>query len=366
MRRAARSVPPDGSPRNRPCGKKLRKVATRQVPQTVAGDHQRRRDDRAARHAARPCGVLRARRPLSAALVPSHDGDHRTGGRGERDHRGVPAAGCDGHAGGDSKPASIGCCGSVERTRLQRSPTGRSPLPRVDKIVGPGNAYVSAAKALVSPDCGDRLRGRAERDRHRVDLGSRGLDCRRFDRAIRARSRCACHSADAVPPTGCRSGRRVRAAAPRRGSLGSGALPPRRDRRHAVDRRGDRPQRAHRSRTRRMRQRPCRPAATSVRAPSSSAVTVHRLSATTCTGSNHVLPTSGAARVRGGLSAADFVRVTSVQRISRHGLARIGPSAAAFARAEGLIAHARSIEMRLEGLRAEAMGEVGAKAGLRA
>ena len=44
------------------------------------------------------------------------------------------------------------------------------------------------------------------------------------------------------------------------------------------------------------------------------------------TGSNHVLPTGGAARARGGLSAADFVRVTSVQRISARGLKRIGPA----------------------------------------
>jgi histidinol dehydrogenase len=44
-------------------------------------------------------------------------------------------------------------------------------------------------------------------------------------------------------------------------------------------------------------------------------------------GSNHVLPTSGAARVRGGLSAADFVRQFTVQRMSRAGLVRICPSA---------------------------------------
>ena len=43
------------------------------------------------------------------------------------------------------------------------------------------------------------------------------------------------------------------------------------------------------------------------------------------TGSNHVLPTSGAARVRGGLSAADFVRVTTVQRLTRAGLRRLAP-----------------------------------------
>jgi histidinol dehydrogenase len=65
------------------------------------------------------------------------------------------------------------------------------------------------------------------------------------------------------------------------------------------------------------------------------------------TGSNHVLPTSGAARARGGLSAADFVRISTVQRISASGLRRIAPAAVALARAEGLSAHAASIEIRM-------------------
>ena len=65
------------------------------------------------------------------------------------------------------------------------------------------------------------------------------------------------------------------------------------------------------------------------------------------TGSNHVLPTAGAARFRGGLSAADFVRVMNVQRVTRAGLARLAPIAVPLAHAEGLTAHAESIEVRL-------------------
>ena len=65
------------------------------------------------------------------------------------------------------------------------------------------------------------------------------------------------------------------------------------------------------------------------------------------TGSNHVLPTSGAARFRGGLSASDFVRVMSVQRVTRAGLTRLQPTIVSLARAEGLTAHAESIEARL-------------------
>jgi histidinol dehydrogenase len=64
-------------------------------------------------------------------------------------------------------------------------------------------------------------------------------------------------------------------------------------------------------------------------------------------GSNHVLPTSGAARARGGLTAADFVRTFTVQRLTRAGLARLGPAVVALARAEGLAAHADSVALRL-------------------
>ncbi len=68
-----------------------------------------------------------------------------------------------------------------------------------------------------------------------------------------------------------------------------------------------------------------------------------------CTGSNHVLPTGGAARFRGGLGAADFVRVFSVQTLTRRGIRTIGPAAVALAEAEGLTAHADSIKLRLKG-----------------
>ena len=64
-------------------------------------------------------------------------------------------------------------------------------------------------------------------------------------------------------------------------------------------------------------------------------------------GSNHVLPTSGAARFRGGLSAADFVRLVTVQRATASALRRLAPTVTTLARAEGLEGHARSIEARV-------------------
>jgi histidinol dehydrogenase len=63
-------------------------------------------------------------------------------------------------------------------------------------------------------------------------------------------------------------------------------------------------------------------------------------------GPNHVLPTSGAARFRGGLGVLDFVKLISVQRLSRRGLRGIAPVVECLAEAEGLRAHAESVRAR--------------------
>jgi histidinol dehydrogenase len=65
-------------------------------------------------------------------------------------------------------------------------------------------------------------------------------------------------------------------------------------------------------------------------------------------GPNHVLPTSGAARLRGGLSAADYVKIISTQEVSADALRRLSPAITTLARAEGLEAHARSVEARFD------------------
>ncbi|SRR5579871_1263704 len=63
-------------------------------------------------------------------------------------------------------------------------------------------------------------------------------------------------------------------------------------------------------------------------------------------GPNHVLPTGGVARFRGGLGVQDFVKTISVQQLSRDGLARIASAVITLAEAEGLKAHAESIRVR--------------------
>jgi len=63
-------------------------------------------------------------------------------------------------------------------------------------------------------------------------------------------------------------------------------------------------------------------------------------------GPNHVLPTSGAARIRGGLSVTDYVKVISVQELTAKSLGALAPAITTLARAEGLEAHARPVEVR--------------------
>jgi histidinol dehydrogenase len=65
-------------------------------------------------------------------------------------------------------------------------------------------------------------------------------------------------------------------------------------------------------------------------------------------GPNHTLPTGGMARVRGGLSANDFVKLITVQQYSAQALRSLGPKAALLAEAEGLTGHAEAIRTRLK------------------
>jgi len=67
-----------------------------------------------------------------------------------------------------------------------------------------------------------------------------------------------------------------------------------------------------------------------------------------CSGTNHVLPTAGAARAYSGVSVASFQNQISVQAASAQGIAGIGPCALVMARAEGLDAHANAVALRLE------------------
>jgi histidinol dehydrogenase len=65
------------------------------------------------------------------------------------------------------------------------------------------------------------------------------------------------------------------------------------------------------------------------------------------TGPNHVLPTGRTGRVRGGLSVMDFLKVITVQQYTRKALRAMGPHTIALAKAEGLLGHAQSVRVRM-------------------
>jgi histidinol dehydrogenase len=223
---------------------------------------------------------------------------------------------------------------------------GTASIDRVDKIVGPGNAWVAAAKALVSRDCAiDLHAGPSEivvcSDRGRPDWIAADLIAQaEHDPAARAILVTTRRTlADAVarevemrmPQDGparesiAANGAVVVA----RGRADAVALVNRLAPEHLVIDAGDTPS-AYRT-------------AGTIFVGSWSV----QAAGDYCTGSNHVLPTGGAGRFRGGLGAADFVRVFSVQSLTREAVRRIGPSVVALAEAEGLTAHAASVRERL-------------------
>ena len=223
---------------------------------------------------------------------------------------------------------------------------GTRTIPRVDKIVGPGNRYVAAAKAMVAGDCAiDFYAGPTEivivaasgnpdwvaadlvaQAEHDPDARSilvtwKRTFAARVARAVQRRS----VGRSIVKQSLARHGAIVIAPGETEAMAVSNQLAPE----HLVVERDS-----------------------LLRGPIvAGAVFVGRYTAQAAgdyaTGSNHVLPTAGAARSRGGLHAADFVRVMAVQRVTRDGLARLAPTIVALARAEGLDAHAESIEVRL-------------------
>ena len=65
-------------------------------------------------------------------------------------------------------------------------------------------------------------------------------------------------------------------------------------------------------------------------------------------GTNHVLPTNGGAKLYGGLSVDEFVRSTTVQRLDRDGLDALSETITTLAEAEGLEGHAESVRTRFE------------------
>jgi histidinol dehydrogenase len=221
---------------------------------------------------------------------------------------------------------------------------GTKSIPRVDKIVGPGNLFVTAAKRLVAFDCAiDFLAGPTE-----IVVVSHGGDPRFIAADLVAQAE---HDPEALPvfitsskELAERVAREIknmaaenkvaRASLTRHGLIllaGSreqamqfaNRMAPE----HITVEEDDLPQ---------------------VLNAGSIFVGDHSPQAAGdyAVGPNHVLPTGGAARFRAGLGVMDFVKTISIQQLSRQGLEQIASAVVTLAEAEGLKAHAESVRVR--------------------
>jgi histidinol dehydrogenase len=221
---------------------------------------------------------------------------------------------------------------------------GTGSIPRVDKVVGPGNQYVTIAKKLISFDCSiDFLAGPTET----VVLSHRGRpDFIAADLVAQGE-----HDPDALPIFITTSKQLANKTA------------------IAVKKLTDRNEVANQAMTRNgcilLASSPAEAIEWANRiAPehltvdpfdltsiqNAGSIFVGEFSAQAAgdyaSGPNHVLPTAGVARFRGGLSVLDFVKIITVQELSERGLKRIGRTVTHLAETEGLHAHSESIRVR--------------------
>ena len=223
---------------------------------------------------------------------------------------------------------------------------GTDSIPKVDKIVGPGNAYVTVAKKLVSFDCAiDFLAGPTES----VVMSYVGVpEFIAADLVAQAE-----HDPEALAvfiTTSRELARSVRLSAAKLAKGNRTAV-------ESLRERGAILVAASQDEARDWANR-LAPEHITVDADdlpfiqNAGSIFVGNYSAQAAgdyaSGPNHVLPTSGQARFRGGLGVTDFMKIITVQQLSADGLRRIAPAIEGLAKAEGLQAHARSIRVRCE------------------
>jgi histidinol dehydrogenase len=223
---------------------------------------------------------------------------------------------------------------------------GTTAIGRVDKIVGPGNLFVTAAKMMVSSECGidmpagpseivvasetgsvagiaADLVAQAEHDPEAlaVLITSNGALAKDVAAAVKLKARGNAIAKQSLAAQGCIF---VTATAREAQELTNRLAPE-----HlTVDAAAD---------------------LTWIRNAGSVFVGDYSPQAMGdyVSGPNHVLPTGRGGRVRGGLSVMDFVKVITVQQYTRNGLRRMAPHAIAMAEAEGLTGHAESVRVRM-------------------
>jgi histidinol dehydrogenase len=225
---------------------------------------------------------------------------------------------------------------------------GTQTVPRVDRIVGPGNIYVAAAKKLIAGDVGiDFIAGPTE-----IVIITAGGDARWIAADMLAQAEHDVDASSILLTTSRELAEAVAVEIERQlATLSTAAIA-----RQSIDLNGaivlvdDLDRAVEFSNT-------LAPEHLALHDPSLLPAIKHagsiflgpwspEAAGDYASGPNHVLPTSGAARLRGGLSAADFMKVISVQELTQAGLAKLTSAIGTLARAEGLEAHARSVEMR--------------------
>jgi histidinol dehydrogenase len=224
---------------------------------------------------------------------------------------------------------------------------GTATIQRVDKIVGPGNLYVTAAKRLVAFDCAiDMLAGPTE-----IIVTSERGNATGIASDLVAQAE---HDPEALAifiTTRADLAKEVVQKVKARSANNTVA-------RQALDRNGLVILASNVNEARAITNR-LAPEHLTVDAASdldwvqnAGSVFVGRWSAQPMgdyiSGPNHTLPTGGMTRVRGGLSVNDFVKLITVQQYSAQAMRLLGPPAALLAEAEGLTAHAESIRIRYE------------------
>ncbi|HLY41187.1 MAG TPA: histidinol dehydrogenase [Terracidiphilus sp.] len=224
---------------------------------------------------------------------------------------------------------------------------GTESIARVDKIVGPGNLYVTAAKRLVAFDCAiDMLAGpteivvTTERGRPREVAADLVAQAEHDPEALAILITTREELAKAVIVETKRLSRNNPVA------------------REALDRNGVAIVAANVKEAHEFTNRIAPEHLTVDHAEdlewvrNAGSVFIGRWSAQAMgdyiSGPNHTLPTGAMARIRGGLSVNDFVKLITVQEYDASGLRSLGPKAALLALTEGLVGHAEAIEVRLE------------------
>jgi histidinol dehydrogenase len=221
---------------------------------------------------------------------------------------------------------------------------GTETIPRVDKIVGPGNSYVTAAKRLVSFDCAiDFLAGPTE-----IVVVSGGGKPEFIAADLMAQSE---HDPETLAVFITTSLRLGKAVAEQTGKLAKSNCIAR----GSLKRNGTI-----------LIAETVKESLTWANLIAAEHITVERkhlpfiqnagsifvgdysaqAAGDYASGPNHVLPTAGVARFRGGLSVHDFVKIITVQELSSKGLKRLAPTIECLAETEGLAAHAESIWLR--------------------